>query len=414
MANIFQQYLQPVRSITERMADLDAQDIRREQLVGARQQNALQALAMRKQIDADAQARDDQNILRNLYAESGGDQNKLIDLARRTARPGLGSYADSLEKSLLDRRDKESAIKERDTKAAYERVRVIKSAADQLMSNPSPQMAAMALDFMEAQTGVKLPEQRQILTSLQNPEDIRRWALSTSQGADKLLPKFQSIDGGNRVIAGAVDPLTAKFAPQQEVKKAPEGYNIGPDGALSIDPGFLNAKKQIAAAGKTDISINTGQKGLDNEFKLRGEFKQEPVYKAHQEMQAAHGQIKQAIAQASPAGDLAAATKIMKLLDPGSVVRESELGMAMRASGLMDRVTNYGNMVLTGQKLTPKQRKDFQSLADRLMSESVKAYNSKRTEYDKLGSEYGLNAGRALGPESGKADEFRILKVEEK
>ena len=58
--NIFAQYLQPVRSITERMADLDAQDFRREQLAGAKQQNALQALAMRKQMEAEESGRQQQ------------------------------------------------------------------------------------------------------------------------------------------------------------------------------------------------------------------------------------------------------------------------------------------------------------------------------------------------------------------
>ena len=171
---------------------------------------------------------------------------------------------------------------------------------------------------------------------------------------------------------------------------------IGPDGKPNQQ--LVGLRAGIARAGAPSVNVNTGQKGLDNEFKLRGEFKQEPVYKAHQEMQAAHGQIKQALSQGTPASDLAAATKIMKLLDPGSVVRESELGMAMAATGLLDRASNYAQNVISGNKLTPKQRQDFQALADALYSESVGAFNSKRAEYEKLGGEYGLNAGRALGP----------------
>lgn len=157
-------------------------------------------------------------------------------------------------------------------------------------------------------------------------------------------------------------------------------------------------KKSTTHAPGTNVSINSGQRGLENEFKLRDTFKAEPIYKAHQEMDSAYRQIKQSLAQANPAGDLAGATKLMKLLDPNSVVRESELGMAMQASGLMDRLQNYGNMVVTGQKLTPTQRKEFQQLADALYGESVKQFNAKRGEYERLGGEYGLNAGRALGP----------------
>lgn len=153
-----------------------------------------------------------------------------------------------------------------------------------------------------------------------------------------------------------------------------------------------------ASRSAPKVEVNTGQKGLDNELKIRSDFRSEPIYKAHQDVQAAYQQITTSLRQASPAGDLAGATKIMKILDPGSVVRESELGMAMAATGALDRLTNYADMVIKGTKLTPSQRKDFQDLADRLYGESVKQYNAKRGEYDGFAKDYGLNADRILGP----------------
>lgn len=153
-------------------------------------------------------------------------------------------------------------------------------------------------------------------------------------------------------------------------------------------------------ATNVSVPINTGQRGLDNTLKLRGDFRSEPVYKAHQEMQSAYGQIKQSLSAASPAGDLAGATKLMKLLDPGSVVRESELGMAMAATGALDRLTNYATMIVKGTKLTPDQRKDFQSLADRLYSESVNQYNAKRSEYQGIAERNGLSVPDVLGSAS--------------
>lgn len=236
-----------------------------------------------------------------------------------------------------------------------------------------------------------------------DPAALRRFLLSTGQSASDQLaamtPKFEKIDAGNRVITGTVDPSTGAFTPQgAPTVKAPEGFVVGPNGGLSVDPGFQAAKVQLANAGKSSININNGQKGFENELKLRGDFKQEPVYKAHQEMQSAYSQIKQSLKQGTPAGDLAGATKIMKLLDPGSVVRESELGMAMAATGLLDRAENYASNVINGTKLTPKQRVEFQQLADALYGESVNQFNGKQGEYQKLGADYGLDARRALGP----------------
>jgi hypothetical protein len=159
---------------------------------------------------------------------------------------------------------------------------------------------------------------------------------------------------------------------------------------------FQLAQKS-AVAPKVMVDMTGGQKGFENEMKLKGEFKSEPVYKAYQEMQSAYGQITDSLKSDSPAGDLAAATKFMKLLDPGSVVRESELAMAMSASGALDRARNYAELRISGKKLTPTQRKDFQQLADQLFGTATTVYNSKRNELAEQGSAFGLNADRALG-----------------
>lgn len=140
-----------------------------------------------------------------------------------------------------------------------------------------------------------------------------------------------------------------------------------------------------------------GEKGFKNELDLKSAFKNEPIYKGFQEMRSAYGQVTESLKKGTPAGDLAGATKFMKLLDPGSVVRESELYLAMSATGALDRFTNYANSVIKGTKLTPKQRTDFQELADRLFTDSANMYNSKYNEYERLGTEYGFNATRALG-----------------
>lgn len=214
-------------------------------------------------------------------------------------------------------------------------------------------------------------------------------------------PKPMSVKEGESLInPKTFEPVfTApkQVAPTELARLTQEMNALPPGSPLRAAYQAMITKTTTHAPGN-NVSINMGQKGLENEFKLRDGFKGEPVYKAHQEMQSAYGQIKQSLAQASPAGDLAGATKIMKLLDPGSVVRESELGMAMAASGALDRLQYYAQNVINGTKLTPTQRKDFQTLADKLYGESVNQYNAKRSEYERLGGEYGLNAGRSLGP----------------
>ena len=196
--------------------------------------------------------------------------------------------------------------------------------------------------------------------------------------------------------------FTAPQKPQaaDEFTRALTAAGLDPNSPQARALALQRLTKMATHAPGTSVSVNTGQKGLDNTLKLRGDFRSEPVYKAHQEMQAAYSQIQQSLKQASPAGDLAGATKIMKLLDPGSVVRESELGMAMAASGLLDRVQNYATNVIQGTKLTPTQRADFQRLADALYGESVKQYNGKRGEYQGIAERNQLSVPDVLGTES--------------
>ena len=160
---------------------------------------------------------------------------------------------------------------------------------------------------------------------------------------------------------------------------------------------FMEYQTALRKSGATSVTMNTGQKGFDNTLKLRSDFRSEPIYKNHQDTESAHRQITSSLKMGSPASDLAAATKIMKILDPGSVVRESELAMAMAAVGMEDKIVNAIPMILSGQKLTPTQRKDFQNLADKLYGESTKQYTAKRGEYQNIAERNGLNAPDVIG-----------------
>ena len=153
----------------------------------------------------------------------------------------------------------------------------------------------------------------------------------------------------------------------------------------------------IRRAGAVTVNMGEGQKGFENEVNLKKMFSGEPIYKDFSDMQSAFKQVKSSLAQENPIGDVAAATKIMKLLDPGSVVRESELGISMAAAGKMDRLQNYVQNWANGTKLTPTQRQDFQNLANELYAAAGQTYNAKRNEYVDFASKYNLDPTKALG-----------------
>jgi hypothetical protein len=266
------------------------------------------------------------------------------------------------------------------------------------------QQAIASATSMQPQAIPMATGQGSQLEMLQRPEFGGGMAEAETVGALRSnLPMVEKIDKAMADRAGLDYLRSQDFAKYFELTnpKAEAAPSSVKEYQFAQGQGYQGSFQdfQLAqkAAGAIKIDMTGGQKGFDNEMGLKKAFSAEPVYKAYGEMQSAYSQITDSLKSSSPAGDLAAATKFMKLLDPGSVVRESELGMAMAASGALDRAKNYAQMRLAGTKLTPTQRKDFQDLSDQLFGTATNTYNQKRAEFEQMGTAYGLDANRALG-----------------
>jgi hypothetical protein len=204
-------------------------------------------------------------------------------------------------------------------------------------------------------------------------------------------------------ITGVVTEVASGAPKREPVPSTIQAYRLAQE--QGFKGSLLDYETAIKRAGASNVNVKVpvdmtgGQKGFENEMALGSKFKAEPIYKDFNDMKSAFGQVVSSLSAGTPIGDVAGATKIMKLLDPGSVVRESELAIAMQASGRMDRLQNYFNNFMTGQKLTPTQRDDFQALANELYAAAGQAYNQKRDEYQQFGQAYNFkNLGTALGP----------------
>ena len=232
------------------------------------------------------------------------------------------------------------------------------------------------------------------------PADLgaEEYGAPVAQVVNGQIQMVQYNKKGNSRIAQNVMPYEAQ-SPDIRAVEYILGETLGGTGKAGIGQ-VGNYRQQIAPKTTVNVPVDMtgGQKGFENEMSLGKAFKAEPIYKDYSDMQSAYGQVVSSLKQGTPIGDVAGATKVMKLLDPGSVVRESELGIAMAAAGRMDRLQNYFNNFISGQKLTPTQRDDFQSLSNELFAAAGQAYNNKRKEYEQFGTSYGFkNLGTALG-----------------
>jgi len=214
--------------------------------------------------------------------------------------------------------------------------------------------------------------------------------------AGKTMMVQYNKKGDSRVVEGVMP-----YEPQSQDIRAVEYITGKP--LAGMGPAGISAvgqfREQIAPKNIVNVpDFTAGERGFKNEMDLSRAFKGEPIYKDFSDMQTAYTQVNAALSQGTPIGDVAGATKMMKLLDPGSVVRETELGIAMAASGRMDRLQYYFNNWASGEKLTPTQREEFKQLSAELYAAAGQAYNQKRDEYKSFGGSYGFkNLDTALG-----------------
>ena len=277
---------------------------------------------------------------------------------------------------------------------------------------PTPDRAALMNAAPAAQQGGPFsflnPTQRALLSGMK-PEQGLPEILKMSQAAEeygvptpvvmngKTVMVQYNKQGQPRIAQGAM-PYEAQSPDIRSVEYI-TGRPLAGTGTAGIeDVGKYRQQIATRVDVKPVIDMTGGQKGFENEMKLASAFKAEPIYKDYSDMKSSFGQVVSSLSQGTPIGDVAGATKVMKLLDPGSVVRETELGIAMAAAGRMDRLNNYFNNMMTGQKLTPTQREDFKALSNELYAAAGQAYNKKRDEYQAFGQAYKFkNLDAALG-----------------
>lgn len=143
-----------------------------------------------------------------------------------------------------------------------------------------------------------------------------------------------------------------------------------------------------------------------NEDKLRDDFRSES--KEFVKVRDAYGRILST--DASAAGDLALIFNYMKMLDPGSVVREGEFATAQNSAGIPERIRAQYNRVRSGERLTEITRADFLQQAKNLYETGADTQSYLEAEYKTYAEEYGFKPSRIV-INYGKPIEDKLLKI---
>lgn len=240
----------------------------------------------------------------------------------------------------------------------------------QKFKRPSQMFAEMEKDLqtggMEAFTeGLK---EYDAIRNPQQPEELKSVAAGTS----------------------LYDPTTRQVVYKNEKTETPD-MREDPNGVLRYTTG--NEKGQPVWPG-LDIETPEDPKNLQTEEGLRKEFN--TLLKDFYKVSDSYARIQASGESPSAAGDLALIFNYMKMLDPGSTVREGEFANAENSAGLDARIRAQYNKVISGQRLADEQRADFLSRSEGLYQAAKDRAKTTADAYSGIADRYGVNTQNVI------------------
>lgn len=159
-------------------------------------------------------------------------------------------------------------------------------------------------------------------------------------------------------------------------------------------------RAEIAAAERETTAGKATEIGA-----LRQQFNQQA--KDFITVKDAYSKIEAATREPSAAGDLSLIFAYMRLLDPGSTVREGEFATAQNTAGVPDRVRSIYNRVVSGERLAETQRADFLTQAKNLFGEQLASHEELEGQYKGIAQKRGWDPDEAVPDYAGR---FRALR----
>lgn len=397
-ANVFAQYLQPVKSSADYAAEMDARDLRAAQLAGQQRQNALAQLTYQGQVDQIAQQQAERNALQRIAAGWGADTtpDQRIAALRGSGLPGLMSQADTLEKQAIERQKTTAEVGKTNAETLAKHLDAMGSLARSVMSNPTPQAAQRALAQWEAYTGRQDASERAQVADITTPEQAMAWARAHAFKADDLKAQIGTVDLGGRKVTQAVDPLTGKVVPL-----ASQQVTVSPDAQLQAQTSTANNIRSVSAerdkAQATRDAANI-QSGFQNEAGLRKEFEGLPEVKNYKQAYPSYASIIDASTRSTPMADINLVYGLAKLYDPNSVVREGEYATVANSPSIPERVKGWAQYLAGGGKLTP-------AIKQQIVDEAAGRIGAYQAEAGKARKSYeGIAKRRGIDPSNVFAD----------
>jgi hypothetical protein len=368
--------------------------------------------------EKDAQSYDD---LSNLIRLNPTNAQAIIGL-NIASLPGGKDFLDSADKALATIRTEAQApsalteAKAKADKAVADAERAVAEAKD----TPSRLMAEAAL--REAQTA-----QQEALTAASVGGERR----AAAEAQDKLRKATAEADKSvadaitaqatatNAAEKEAADVARAKADADKARIEAQYAEGVAKDAIKkrAADLGLTTAQTNQALATTRKLGTETQKAALElqaikdgvgdpkerfaQEEKIRKEWQGRS--KMYGELQGTFSTLKASADSANGPGDIALITGFMKMLDPGSVVRETEFATARDTAGLFMQLQNRLQKAQNGQLLSPEQRKEYVALSQKYLDAAQTRAAQERKDLGIVVKNYKLNPQNVFGAETAPA-----------
>lgn len=264
------------------------------------------------------------------------------------------------------------------------------------MGGLSPQQRQMgALGMPAAQQASQAP-QTGIMSKFNNHlQDNRSAMMAMSAGLMGGPGKPGSFGQGmqNYMAGGQLDEQRREKETNQNATHAylkKQGYG-------DEDIEFFKANPQAmveALKPKTPDAL----KLFGQEQNLRKEYQGRDETKEYNDVLGAYKKVRSAAEMNSGAGDMSLIFGYMKMIDPGSTVREGEFATAQNSGGVDDRVVGLYNQIRNGMRLSDEQRKDFVGSAENMYKTHAETMQGVQDEYGNIAGSWGVDSNRIYQP----------------
>jgi hypothetical protein len=377
-----------------------ALQVRQPDIMGPDKLLTLQALSQQNmlgklQYDEALKSRDKEEQLAGLFSQPGtvDPQTGTISLEGLTKAYGISptkgaSLAKDRQTSLKTAAEMAKLGIETETSKAKLLRDGLAQVTDQASYDAWRQLGAR----LESQAAMKAP-------AVFDPAWQRQNVMNADKFIEQNTPKIEMKDIGGQLVPVDVNPVTNPGIKGTNLAKTPTPDATMTDARVKAE-GAANRAVTMRGQDLTDARVReanaavAGKSTNEQENKMRDDFAK--ASKEFVSVRDAHQRVIESAKDPSAAGDLALIFNYMKVLDPGSTVREGEFATAQNSGGVPDRVVAYYNKVLAGERLAPNVRADFVTRSEKLYKGAVANQEEIEHDYEEKAKRAGVRAEQVV------------------